>query len=72
MTHDIDQLVRTVLNTAPPSDPQIAALFDCLGVGPDARAEAARRALAAIANDPLESEDRRAHARAGLDQLADM
>jgi hypothetical protein len=68
---EIDALARAAAGDVPaPSDPQIAALFNALGLAADQRASAARQALQRWAEDRCAPQAERDHAAKRLAELA--
>ncbi|HLZ76768.1 hypothetical protein [Phenylobacterium sp.] len=68
---EIDALARAAAGAGPsPSDPQIAALFNALGLVADQRASAARQALQRWAEDRRAPQAERDHAVRRLAELA--
>ncbi|HLZ76761.1 hypothetical protein [Phenylobacterium sp.] len=68
---EIDALARAAAgDVLSPTDPQIAALFNALGVAADQRASAARQALQRWAEDRRAPQAERDHAVSRLAELA--
>ncbi len=68
---EIDALARAAAGDVPsPTDPQIAALFNALGLAADQRASAARQALQRWAEDRRSPQAERDHAARRLAELA--